>query len=102
MLCRIFSSVPESGSAANEAPHASAHAAKSRGRPKRAMNRAMNRAMKRGGKGMTGSVASGDSYVAKDKITATYVKNWIPPIAPAGRTGHQGNSQVEIGEKRVV
>ncbi|WP_205750449.1 hypothetical protein, partial [Burkholderia cepacia] len=63
---------------------------------------AMNRAMKRGGMGMTGSVASGDSYVAKNKIIATYVKRRIPPTGPAGHTGHQGNSRVEIGEKRVV
>jgi hypothetical protein len=47
-------------------------------------------------------VANGDPYVAKEKIIATSVKRRIPPTGLAGRAGHQGNSQVEIGEKRVV
>ncbi|CAM2162544.1 hypothetical protein BO443_110055 [Burkholderia orbicola] len=79
MVCRTLSSVPASGSAATDAPHASAHAATSRGRPRRAANR--------DGKGMTVSVASDDSYVAKDKIIATHVKRRIAPTGLPGRAG---------------
>ncbi|MCA8272914.1 hypothetical protein LGN17_10355 [Burkholderia sp. AU30280] len=51
---------------------------------------------------MAVSVADGDPYVAKYKITETNVKNRITLTDAAGRAGHQGNSRVEIDEKRVV
>ncbi|WP_185731759.1 hypothetical protein [Burkholderia contaminans] len=82
------------GFATSDATRASAHAANGKGRPSRAANR--------DGKGVAAAAMIDDPDVAKNKIAETYVKRQITRADPAGCTGHQGNSRVEIGEIRVV